>query len=58
VSDPRGEYSKRLENYVLIVAAKNRLHIQVGNFKLAVVAAGLVLAWFSLHREAFPSYWL
>jgi hypothetical protein len=58
VSDPRGEYSKRLENYALIVATKNRLHIQVGNFKLAVVAAGLVLAWFSLHKEAFPSYWL
>jgi hypothetical protein len=58
VSDPRGEYSKRLENYLQIVAAKNRLHVQVGNLKLTTVAAGLVLAWFSLHREAFPSYWL
>jgi hypothetical protein len=58
VSDPRGEYSKRLESYLQIAAAKNRLHIQVGNFKLTVVAAGLVLAWFSLHKEAFPSYWL
>jgi hypothetical protein len=58
VSDPRGEYSKRLENDLQIVAAKNRLHVQVGNFKLAIVAAGLVLAWFSLHKEVFPSYWL
>jgi MutS domain V len=58
VSDPHGEYSKRLETYLQIVAAKNRLHIQVGNFKLAVVAAGLVLAWFCLHKEALPSYWV
>ena len=58
MSDPRGEYSKRLENDLQIVAAKNRLHVQVGNFKLAIVAAGLVLAWFSLHKEVFPSYWL
>jgi predicted ATPase len=58
VSDPRSEYSKRLENFLQIVAAKNRLHIQVGNFKLAIVAAGLVLAWFCLHKEAFPYYWL
>ncbi len=58
MSDPHGEYSKRLETYLQIVAAKNRLHIQVGNFKLAVVAAGLVLAWFCLHKEALPSYWV
>jgi hypothetical protein len=58
VSDPRSEYSKRLENYLQIVAAKNRLHIQVGNLKLAIVAAGLVLAWFCLHKDALPSYWL
>jgi hypothetical protein len=58
VSDPHGEYSKRLETYLQIVAARNRLHIQVGNFKLAVVAAGLVLAWFCLHKEVLPSYWV
>ncbi|MGA2430110.1 MAG: mismatch repair protein [Candidatus Acidiferrum sp.] len=58
MSDPHGEYSKRLETYLKIVAAKNRLHIRIGNFKLAVVAAGLVLAWFCLHKEALPSYWV
>jgi MutS domain V len=58
VSDPRVEYSKQLETCLQVVAAKNRLHIQVGNFKLAVVAGGLVLAWFCLHQEALPSYWL
>jgi hypothetical protein len=58
VSDPHGEYSKRLETYLQIVAAKNRLHIRIGNFKLGVVAAGLVLAWFCLHQVALPSYWV
>ena len=55
MSDPHDEYSKRLETYLQIVAAKNRLHIRIGNFKLAVVATGLVLAWFCLHKEALPS---
>lgn len=58
MSDPRVEYSKQLETCLQVVAAKNRLHIQVGNFKLAVVAGGLVLAWFCLHKEALPSYGL
>ena len=58
MSDPRVEYSKRLESYLQIVSAKNRLHIQVGNFKLAVVATGLLLAWFCLHKALLPSYWL
>jgi MutS domain V len=58
VSDPRGEYSKRLETYLRIAAARNRLHIQVGNAKLATVVAGLVLAWVCFHKQALPWYWL
>jgi hypothetical protein len=58
VSDPQVEYSKRLEIYQALVAAKNRVHIRVGNFKLAVVAAGLLLAWLILAKRALPSYWL
>src|SRR5580658_1314325 len=58
VSDPKSEYSKRLESYLQIAAAKNRLHIQIGNLKLAVVAAGLVLAYLSLARHSFSSEWL
>ena len=46
VSDPKAEYSKRLESYLQIAAAKNRVHIQIGNFKLAVVAVGLVARLF------------
>ena len=58
MSDPKSEYSKRLESYLQIAAAKNRLHIQIGNLKLAVVAFGLVLAYLSLGRRAFSSEWL
>lgn len=58
MSDPHGEYTKRLDTYLQIVAAKNRLHIQIGNFKLAVVIVGLVLAWFCLHKDALPWYWV
>jgi MutS domain V len=56
VSDPQVEYSKRLETYQSLVAAKNRVHIRVGNSKLAVVAVGLLLAWLSLAKHALPSY--
>ena len=58
VSDPKAEYSRRLEFYLRIAAAKNRIHIQIGNLKLAVVAAGLIVAWLSLGRKAFISEWL
>jgi MutS domain V len=58
VSDPKAEYSRRLDSYLQIAAAKNRVHIHIGNFKLAVIAAGLFAAWLSLARHAFSSEWL
>ena len=58
MSDPKAEYSKRLDSYLQTAAAKNRVHIQIGNLKLAVVAAGLVVAWLSFGRHAFSSEWL
>ncbi|HEY2821917.1 MAG TPA: hypothetical protein VGJ06_12815 [Candidatus Acidoferrum sp.] len=58
MSDPKAEYSRRLESYLQIAAAKNRVHIQIGNLKLAVVAAGLVALYMSLGHHAFSSEWL
>jgi hypothetical protein len=58
VPDPHIEYSKRLATYLEIASSKNRVHIRIGNFKLVIIAAGLVLAWLSLHKDLSPSYWL
>jgi hypothetical protein len=57
VSDPKSEYSRRRETYTQLAAAKNRVHIQIGNLKLAVVSAGLVLAWVCYHQH-LSSEWL
>ncbi len=56
--DPHAEYSKRLAAYLELVSAKNRFHIRVGNAKLAIIAAGLLLAWIALEKHWLPSYWL
>ena len=58
MSDPKAEYSKRLQTYLQIAAAKNRVHIQIGNLKLAVVFGGLVLSYFALARHTFSSEWI
>ncbi len=58
MSDPHVEYSQRLETHLQQAAGKNRLHIRIGNAKLAVVAVGLLLAWLALHKDLFSSQWL
>jgi hypothetical protein len=58
VSDPLGEYSKRLQTHEDAAAAFNRTHIRIGNLKLAAIAAGLVTAWFAYSKHAFTGYWL
>jgi hypothetical protein len=56
--DPRAEYSKRLEVHLTITEAKELNHRRIGNFKLAVIAAGLVFAWLSLHSGLLSPYWI
>ena len=56
--DPRAEYSKRLEAHLKTVEAKELNHRNFGNFKLAVIAVGLVVAWLSLHSGLFSAYWI
>lgn len=55
--DPRAEYGRRLAIHTSVVASKERRHIRLGNTKLAVVAAAIVLLWlvFAKHLSA---YWL
>jgi hypothetical protein len=58
VTDPREEYGKRLEAHERTIAAKERQHLRLGNFKLATIAAGLLLAWVGLARHLFSAWWL
>jgi hypothetical protein len=56
--DPRAEYAQRLESRALIIAMQDRLHIRLGNAKLATLLAGAVLAWLSLSQNLFSPWWL
>jgi MutS domain V len=56
--DPRAAYSQRLAVYEELASAKNRLHIRIGNFKLAVIGSGVLLVWICFHRQSPSSYWL
>jgi len=58
VSDPKTEYALRLEARLKTIAGKERVHLQLGYWKLGTIAAGLVLAWLSLARNLFSPYWL
>ncbi len=58
MSDPRQEYSNRLESRLKTLSAKDALHSRIGNLKLGVVAAGLLLAYLSLWRDLLPGQWL
>ena len=56
--DPRQEYSERLESRLKTLSAKDLLHSRIGNLKLGVVAAGVLLAYLSLLRHLLPRHWL
>jgi len=58
VSEPRAEYEKRLKGHEQALAACEARHVWVGNAKLAVIAAGLAMAWFVWARHAFDLSWL
>jgi MutS domain V len=57
-SDPRAEYSRRLEAHLKISEGEERNHRRFGNFKLAVIAAGIAVAWLALHSGLFSAYWI
>jgi MutS domain V len=55
---PHAEYSHRLAVRQKTVAAKDALHKQIGNAKLAVVVVAIVLLWLALKDEMISTYWL
>jgi hypothetical protein len=58
VIDPRQEYSTRLESRLETLSAKDLLHARIGNVKLVVVGAGVLLAYLSLSRDLLRGHWL
>ena len=52
---PQTEYSQRLEARMQVFTAKEREHIRLGNLKLLVIVAGLIVAWLALrdHKTFF-----
>jgi len=58
LSDPRLEYSNRLESHLKSADAQERNHRRFGNFKLATIAAGVATAFLSLHSKMFTPYWI
>ncbi|MFZ3216783.1 MAG: hypothetical protein WA192_12055 [Candidatus Acidiferrales bacterium] len=58
MSEPHAEYTKRLGIRLETVAAKESLHKQIGNAKLAAIVAGIALLWLTLKHEKTSAYWL
>jgi len=58
VNSPANEYTQRREARLKVRAERERIHLRIGNLKLLVIVAGLVLAWFLLIRHSGPVYWL
>jgi hypothetical protein len=55
---PHAEYTNRLTARQKTVAAKDALHKQIGNAKLATIVVAIVLLWLALKDEVISTYWL
>jgi hypothetical protein len=55
---PHADYTQRLASRLQTVAAKDALHKQIGNAKLATVIVAIVVLWLSLKDEVISTYWL
>src|SRR5580692_219363 len=52
------EYRQRLKDRESLVAHHEKLHIRLGNIRLALALAAAGMAWESIGRHAFPYWWL
>lgn len=58
MSDPRAEYTSRLDGYGQKMAVENRRHIALGNAKVFMILAELAGLWMVVAQHLFPPYWL
>jgi len=55
---PATEYANRKEARQKERAQRERVHRRIGGLKVLAIAAGLLLAWLCLVRDAISGYWL
>jgi len=58
VNEPRAEYTKRMAEHEAELAACEARHRRFGDAKLAVIAVGIVAAWFVVARQGMDADWL
>ena len=57
-STPAEEYRQRQHSREAAIAHFEGVHRSLGNIRLLIVIAALLVAWWSLHRNAFSAWWL
>ena len=58
MSEARAEYDKRLKAHEAELAVYEARHRRFGDAKVAVIALGIVAAWFVVARQAMDADWL
>ena len=56
--DPATEYRRRLGERQACAARHARLHLCLGNLKLGIAAAAVILVWLAVGRGALSPWWL
>lgn len=57
-SMPGEEYAQRLTARELLVASLDKLHVRIGNFRLLLAVAAVIVGWWSIRMGAFSPWWL
>jgi hypothetical protein len=57
-ANPRPEYERRIARWTADLARGDRTHLIVANLRLAAVAAGVLVAWLAIDRDAFSPAWI
>jgi DNA mismatch repair ATPase MutS len=55
---PSEEYSQRQQAREATVRHFEQVHLRLGNIRLLVVIAALIVAWWAFKRDAFSGWWL
>jgi hypothetical protein len=58
VSEARAEYDRRLKGHDVELGVFEARHRRFGDAKLAVIAVGIVAAWFVVTRQSMDANWL